>query len=207
MPSLLNFRNVSLFGNTEYGISRVNIEIWLRKKYHVILENDDKLNTLLGLFENRYKPDGGVIYKKEGLYVQSDRLILGDKVYEQIVEKWLALSDEFFYFGDKRRSKSYFMDLLKAKYIRYFPIYKLRGEDRLKFVLLSLIFQESGIILISKLLVRELTDQYREYVERLINETHCTLCLFSSLEHPADQFSQILENRSLQKIDLTSTGQ
>ena len=206
MPSLLTFRNVSLFGDTEYGISRVNIDIWLRKKYHFVLGNDDQLNTLLGLFENRYQPDGGSIYKKEKLFVQSDRLILGDKIYEQLVEKWLALSDEFFYFGGKRRSKSYFIDLLNAKHIRYFPIYKLKGEDRLKFALLSLTFQESGLILISKLLVRGLDDHYREYLVRLINETHCTLCLFSSMENPPAEFSETLHHPSIQKNNFSLIG-
>jgi len=197
------FRNVSFFADKEYGVSRVNLDILLRKKHHVILENRDKLNSLLGLFEKRYKPDTGTIYQKGRLFVQSDRLILGDKVYKQIAGKWLALHEEFFYFANKRRSKSYFVDLLRAKHIRHFPIYKLKGEDRLKFALLSLTFQESGLMLISKLLVTELSEAHKDYLEKIISDTHCTLCLFTSNDKPADQFARCLQNPSLLKTDLT----
>ena len=204
MPSLLMFRNVSLFESQSFGISRVNLDILQGKKYHFIADNDEKLNTLLGLLENRFNPDSGVLYRKDRLFVQSDRLILGDKIYEQHAAKWLALNDEFFFFGSKRRSKTYFIDALQAKHIRYLPIFKLKGEDRLKFVLLSLTFQETGLLLISKLLITPMADIYMDYLERLVHDTHCTLCLFSTALNPPSQHTELLEHPNLQKIDLRS---
>lgn len=204
MAFLLSFRNVSLFEKEEFGISRLNLEIQLRKKYHIILETEDKLNTLLGLFEGRYRKDGGMIYRKERLFVQSDRLLLGDKVYSRQVDNWLALDDEFFYFGNKRCSKSHFIDLLQAKHIKHFPVYKLKGEDKIKFALLALTFQETGLICISKLVIKPLANTWRDYVNRLIKDTHCTLCIFSSLENISSDFLRALDHVSLEKNDLTN---
>jgi len=108
-----------------------------------------------------------------------------------------------FYFDGKRRSKRTFLDDLKAKHIRHFPIYRLKGEDRIKFTLLALTFQESGLLLISTLLNSALSPTLARYLERVINGTHCTLCLFSALDLPPDENYDFLNNPNLQQIDLS----
>ncbi len=206
MPSLLTFQNVSLFADREFGISRLNIDIQQRKKYHIIFETQDRLNVVLGLIEGRYRKNSGIIFRKGKVFVQSDRLLLGDKVYSQQAGKWLALADQFFYFGGKRRTKQHFMDLLRAKHIRLLPIYKLRGDDKIKFTLLSLMFQENGIMAISRLPATPLSNSLQEHLYRIIKETHCTLCLFTSLDNPPSFPSDFLQNSSLIKMEIFSNN-
>lgn len=201
MASLLSFQNVSLFKNKEYGSLRLNFDIRLNKKYHFIVETDEKLNTLLGLIEGRFQNDSGIIERKEKLFVQSDRLLLGDKAYSKKVDEWLALRSEFFIFNGRRKSKQAIIELLKAKHIKYFPIYKLTGEDKIKFTLLSLTFQGSGLLVFSRLLNIELSEINRLFLGRLIRETACTPCLFSTLESPV--LNVETTDFDFEKIDLT----
>ncbi|MCP4749327.1 MAG: hypothetical protein GY866_00395 [Proteobacteria bacterium] len=184
MTSLLKFREVSLFKNEEFGVKQLSLDIQKRQKYHFVFETQDRLNAVLGLVEGRYKADSGIVVRADELFMQSDRLLMGDKVYSQNTGKWLALYDEFFYFDGKRRSKRTFIDLLQARSIRHFPIHRLRGDDKLKFVLLSLTFQESGVILINRLLTTPLSKPLQEQLDRIVNGTRCALCLFSCLEKP-----------------------
>ncbi len=201
MASLLSFQNVSLFKNEEYGSLRLNFDIRQNKKYHFTVETEEKLNTILGLVEGRFQNDSGIINRKEKLFVQSDRLLLGDKVYSKQVDKWLALRSEFFVFNGRRKSKQAILESLKAKHIKSLPVYKLIGEDKIKFALLSLAFQGSGLLVISKLLNIELSDITRPFLARLIRETSCTPCLFSSLEKPALNIETA--DFGFEKIDLT----
>lgn len=195
----VSFRYVSLFPKEEFGIREVSFTLRKGNQYHLILENEDKLNTLLGILEKRYRPHSGVIRREENDFVQSDRLLLGDKVYSQTVEKRLGLGGDFFHFEGRKRSKHYFVDLLKAKSITWSPIHRLRGEEKIKFTLLSLFFQRSGLILIRKLHHMEFADYLEEAYERLINNTHCTLCFLSTREE-FDRFEPTLPDVEVLEI-------
>ncbi len=202
MSSLIKFRDVSLFKGEDFGIVDVNFEIQKRKKTHFRLATQEKLKTLQGLIEGRFQPASGIARRDERIFIQSDRLLLGDKVLTKNAGNWLKQQDEFFYFDGKRRTKRTFLDDLKARNIRHFPIYRLKGEDRIKFALLALTFQESGLLLISTLLTTPLSPTLSRHLERIVNGTHCTLCLFSTKEHPPENTCNFLENPNLEQIDL-----
>ncbi|PCI22624.1 MAG: hypothetical protein COB67_13310 [SAR324 cluster bacterium] len=187
MPDLLSFYHVSLYAQEPFGLNEVSFTLEKGKKYHLILEDEDTKNTLLGILENRYRIQSGVIRKHGDIFVQSDRLLLGDKVYTQQVDRWLGLKGEFFHFDGRKRSKYGFVEQLKARSITYFPIYKLKGEDKIKFTLLSLLFQKSGLILISKLHRQKFSNLLQDPFERLIQQTHNTLCVISTREEENQQ--------------------
>ncbi|MFH2133075.1 MAG: hypothetical protein ABIK68_22070 [bacterium] len=202
MSMLIRFRGVSLFKNEEFGIKDVDFTIQKRRKYHIVLSTQEKLKTLLGMLEERFQADSGIIHRSERTFFQSDRLLLGDRIYQKNAGNWLKLQDEFFFFDDKRRSKRIFVDELRARHIRHFPIYRLKGENRIKFTLLALTFQETGLILISTLLNSELSSGMVQYLNRVITGTHCTLCLLSSLDTPPMKELNLQENPVLEQIDL-----
>jgi hypothetical protein len=202
MSSLIKFRDVSLFKGEEFGIVDVNFDIQQRKKTHFRLATQEKLKTLQGLIEGRFQPTSGIARRAERIFIQSDRLLLGDKVYTKNAGNWLKLKDEFFYFDGKRRTKRTFLDELKAQQIRHFPIYRLKDEDRIKFALLALTFQETGLLLISSLLTTVLSPTLSRHLERIVNGTHCTLCLLSTDDHPPEKSCNFLENPNLEQIDL-----
>lgn len=204
MATVLQYRDVSLFHKEEFGISNLNFNIHLRKKYHIIVKNQDKLNTLLGLMEGRFDPQKGFINKPGRLFTQSDRLLLGDKVYAKNSGDWLALKNNWFYFNNKRQSKYTIIDSLRARHIRHLPIYKLNPAEKIKFTLMSLMFQESGMILISRLPILELSEALTALLNRIINGTHCTLCVFS-IQNEVPQCNQKFEPYPLMtEIDLTA---
>ena len=71
------------------------------------------------------------------------------------------------------------MEELKARSIKHFPIYRLKGEDKIKFTLLSLTFQESGLIIISRLPQLDLSPTLSDHLIRLIEDSHCAVCLLT----------------------------
>ena len=182
MAVLLKFRNVSLFKNEPYGISRISLEIERGRKYRISVENEEQLNTLTGLLEGRFRKQSGLIERADKLFIQSDRLLLGDKVYSQTVKEFLFLRNDFFQFGGRRRSKFGFVQTIKAKHMVDYPIYKLRDSDKIKFALLAMAFQERGIILISQLHRLNLTPPLQQFLQRIIDETYTTCCLITSPE-------------------------
>ena len=201
MRSLISFRNVSLYEKEDFGISRINFELKKGKKYSFYTNTQEQANTVLGLLENRYRYDSGIVIRHEKLFIQSDRLLLGDKAYSKQVNQWLALKSEFFMSGGKPRSKQGFIETLNARHILHFPIFKLKGEDKIKFTLLSLAFQERGMLIISKLPVLPLTDIQRTFLKRLISESHTTVCLFASGEKKGDDLLSTHPDR--ERIDIT----
>ncbi len=204
MKPLIKFLNVSLYKDQEFGICDVNFELQKYRNYHFILPNRDKLETLLGLLEGRFQPQAGIVHSYGRIFSQSDRLLLGDKVYSQNTGNFLKLKDEHFYFEDRKRSKQTFLHDLKARHIRHFPIYKLKGEDRLKFVLLALTFQENGIIFISELLYAELPTYLKSHFHRFIRGTQCALCLMTIADQPLSHLDKLFEDTTLQELDLRS---
>ncbi|MBU2510256.1 hypothetical protein KJ966_02925 [bacterium] len=179
MAILLNFKKVSLFEKEQFGICNISFEIERHRKYHLIANSEEQLNSLAGLIEGRYQKHSGHIERAPRLFIQSDRLLMGEKTYSQNAGKWLALQSEFFKFGNRTRSKYYFIQTLKAGHLVEYPIYKLKDDDRIKFALLALAFQESGIILISKLLTQTLNDELRGFLHQIIRDTNTTVCLLT----------------------------
>lgn len=179
MAVLLSFRNVSLFKDEPFGLSNITFDIERHRKYHLITKGEEQLNTLAGLMEGRYRKQSGYIERDSKLFIQSDRLLMGDKIYQETAGKWLAVRSEFFRFGNKTRSKFGFIQQLNARYLLDYPIYKLQGNDRIKFALLALAFQETGIILISKLPTLDLNDLFNDFLHRIIKDTNTTVCLLS----------------------------
>lgn len=177
MAILLRFQKVSLFKEEPFGISELSFEIERGRKYGILTNSEEQLNTLVGLLEGRFQKESGYLERKSKLFLQSDRLLLGDKVFSQTAEKWLALKSEFFQFGGRRRSKFGFIQTLNAKSILDYPIYKLDAAGKTKFALLALAFQESGITLISTLNSKKLPQEQSVYLERLVKETNTTCCL------------------------------
>ncbi len=201
MSALIKFLNVSLYKDQDFGVCDVSFELQKYRKYHFVLPDREKLKTLLGLLEGRYRPQAGIVHQYERLFIQSDRLLLGDKVYSQTAGRYLKLQDEHFNFEDRKRSKQTFLHDRNARHIRHFPIYKLRGEDQLKFALLALGFQESGLMLISEIPTRELSGQLSGYLQRIIMGTRSTLCLLTEPGQPIEWLEKISEEVSITQID------
>ncbi len=183
MAILLKFKNICLFKDQPYGINKLTFKIERGRKYLFQTKSEDQLNTLAGLIEGRFRKQSGLIERADKLFIQSDRLLMGDKVYSQTVKEWLLLSNDLFQFGTRRRSKFGIIQTIKAKHLVDYPIYKLRGTDKIKFTLLALAFQEKGIILISKLQTLDLERSLQQFLQRIIDETHTTCCL---LTYPAE---------------------
>lgn len=177
MAILINFQNVSLYPDESYGLANLSFTIERSRKYFIQLETAEKLNALAGLLENRFGNYSGFVERKDRLFVQSDRLLMGDRVYRREAKAYLAVDDQFFTFGGRKRSKFGFIETLNARRILDFPIYRLTPSDRIKFTLLALAFQESGLILISGLLTEDLDPVQQEFLKRVINQTQATCCL------------------------------
>ncbi len=175
---IVSFFHVGLFPKKKFGISEVSFQLRNRGKYRIVTDSDDQTDCLLRLLEGRHQPCSGLIRKQKGLFVQSDRLLMGDRVIGKKAEEYLNLRSSQFRFDGRRRSKMYFIDLLAAKHILFFPVYKLQGEDRIKFALLSLLFQGSGLTLISEVVYRELNAVQAGLLAELLQKGHCTICVF-----------------------------
>lgn len=202
MPKLLEFRNVSLFKDKPFGVSGISFIIRPQGRYVMRVDNGQALETLAGLIEQRFKKQSGYVERKDKLFVQSDRLLLGEKEYDKTPRKYLALSNEFFKFGGKQRSKTGFIETIRAKTYLDFPIYKLDPAHRLKFTLLALAFQETGIVLISHLLTKDLDADESRLLWRIINESHAACCLIHYGQVKDELFSSI--KREVETIDFRS---
>jgi hypothetical protein len=202
MAVLLKIRKVSLYKDQPFGINQLSLDIERGRKYHITVDNEEQLHTLAGLIEGRFKKQSGFIEKADRLFIQSDRLLLGDKVYSQTVKEFLFLSNDFFHFGGRRRSKFGFIQTLKAKHLVDYPIYKLREADKIKFTLLALAFQERGITLISKLPAMQVENTQHQFLQRIIDETHTTCCLLTS----PNEASHTLSLKVPEAIEITVGG-
>lgn len=198
---ILTFRNVSCFPEEEFGLSRISFKIERHKNYYFKLKSDDQLKCLLSLIEKRFKAESGYIDRCNCLFFQSDRQLMGDKIYDREVGSWFDLNDSFFYFDGRRRSKEAFIDKLKFKSHKYSLIYKLRGKDKLKFAILSMVFQGRGIIFISQLLKEELPEEVFELLCRLIKGSDCAVCLLTSEESKTELIDSLLELNEFKTYD------
>lgn len=204
MPRLLEFRNVSLFKDKPFGVSGISFIIRPQGRYLMRVDNEQTLETLTGLIEQRFKKQSGYVERKDRLFVQSDRLLLGGKEYEKTPRKYLALNNEFFKFGGRQRSKTGFIESIRAKTYLDFPIYRLDPLHRLKFTLLAMAFQETGIILISRLPAMDLESDLEELFLRIINESHAACCLMHYGQIKDELFSSI--NQEMETFDFRSAG-
>ena len=204
MIPLIAFRNVSSFPQEDFGLNRINFSITARGRTHLITKTDDKLHTLLKLLEGGISSDQGFIEKEATVMIQSDRQLLGDKVLAHNAGYYLALeNDAFFYFEGKNRSKENFVNKLKARHIRHYRIYKLRGEEKRNFTMLAMLFQESGTILINSFIINSLSEILQEIFFRFINGSPASLCFCSSLETPPlFSLDEVLQDREIERFEL-----
>jgi hypothetical protein len=201
MAILIKFHNVSLFPGQPFGLSELSFEIERGRRYHLKTDVEERVSTVAGLLEGRFTKESGLIERSQRLFVQSDRLLLGDKSYMQTAEEWLLLQNEFFQFGNRRRSKFGFIQTLNAKHFLDYPIYKLHDQDRIKFTLLALAFQETGISLVSKLLTMDLADYQLNFLLRIIRETQSTCCLLSGPACKFDRFESNLPDLNVLRLN------
>ena len=188
MAVLLKFQNVSLFKQEAYGLSEISFKLERNRRYSIRTRSEEQSKTLTGLIEDRFRKDHGYIERAKNLFIQSDRGLLGDRVFAQTAGEWLSVQNEFFQFGGRKRSKFGFIQSLNARHLIDFPIYKLDQTRRTTFALLSLAFQERGIILIDRLLDLELNTEQQELLKRIVRDTHTTCCLVSS--HPVQEIGR-----------------
>ena len=183
MAILLDFRNVYLFREEPFGVENISFTIERHRKYKIILKSAEQLNTLAGLLEGKYQKQGGHIDRKPDLFVQSDRKLLEENPFDKTPRRKLAMQSEFFNFGGRQRTKFGFIQRLKAKHLLDYPIHKLTGKDRVKYALLAMTFQESGLILISQLLMEPISQQEKEHLFEIIEKSNATVCLITSSEN------------------------
>ncbi len=202
MADLLTFSDVSLYPDDPFGISKIDLSIKKGKKQLIYLPDREKLKTLLGLLEGRYRPQSGVIRKFNDFFIQSDRQLMGDKVYTKTAERWLALGADSFFFDGRQRSKFGFIEQLKAKHILHLPIHKLRGEEKTKITLLSLLFQGSGLILVSKLFETPMEPSSKSLFSKILTKSGLSLVGLTTDHELSSKFDCLnnFETTSLQQL-------
>ncbi|OGH02032.1 MAG: hypothetical protein A2600_04810 [Candidatus Lambdaproteobacteria bacterium RIFOXYD1_FULL_56_27] len=203
---LIQFANVGFFPDQEFGLKRVSLELEWGKRYKITLANQDQMSGFLGILEGRYQVHRGRIYKARDYACHSDRLLLGDRVYKKKVGPFLTLeSQPFLQFGGRRRAKRTLMEELRAYSLRHLQVYKLKGDERLKFALLSLGFQESGLILISQLFLRQLDGPMENFFTQLVQESRCALALVCHLQTPQEGLERWTGLANFLPLDLSQS--
>lgn len=176
MGTLVQLSNVSFYPEEPFGLKRINLELHWGKRYLLQMDDPEQLSAVLGILEGRYKADGGVVYKTREYVCQSDRLLLEDRVYRKKMGPYLAVDGQpFMNFGGRRRSKQILMEGMKAWSLRHFQIYRLRGEEKTKFALLALGFQETGLLIVSKLQTRDFSEPMEAFFRDVIDSSPCTI--------------------------------
>ncbi|MDT8445599.1 MAG: hypothetical protein RRB13_01725 [bacterium] len=203
MALVAQLSNIDLFAGEEFGLQRVSLEIESGRRYHLLFDHRDQLNCLFGILEGRYRPDRGVVTKAREYLCQSDRLLLGEKVYRRHAGGYLALESEpFTRLGGRRTAKRHLMEQIKAWHLRHFPIYKLHGEDKLRFVLCALAFQESGLILISELHKRPLDPPMQELFRQMLTQSEAAVVVASCADETSAEAEGWLKQLNYQGFDL-----
>jgi len=180
---LVAFHRVCFMESDDFGVSDVSFKLFNKKKYLFSIGNKDTIQCVMGLMEKRYQAERGIIKREDNLFIQSDRLLLEDRVISKMTDTWLGINSDFFYLAGVRKSKRFYVDLLKAKNILHYPVYKLKKDDKIKFVLLSLLFQKSGLILINKLLNMELDKNMKHVLHKILFESHNLICIFHDINN------------------------
>lgn len=207
MAAVVQLANVNLFAEEPFGLKRVSLEIQPGRNYLLEFATADQLNALLGILEGRFRPDTGQVYKAREYLCQSDRLLLGDKVYRRHAGGYLALEAQpFTRFEGRRQGKRSLMESIKAWHLRHFPIYKLHKEDKLRFVLCALAFQESGLMLISRLFQRELGPEMSSLIQRILQGSGASVVLAVDDENPSAEAHRWAQQAQATSIDLRGSG-
>lgn len=202
---LISFHSVCLMEKQQYGISDISFKLFEKQKYIFEIENKDTLHCVMGLLEKRYQAERGMIKREDDLFIQSDRMLLEDRVISSMTHKWLGINSDFFYLSGKRKSKRYYIDLLRAKNILYYPVYKLKKEDKIKFVLLALLFQGDGIILINKLLKLQLNEQMIYVLNEILLNSHNLVCILKLLDETSVDIDQCSTYKKISILDSSNT--
>lgn len=203
---MIRLINLSFFPEEEFGLNRINLTLEDYGRYLIHLDHQDQTKGLLGILEGRYHPHGGIVdFGDKRPFVQSDRQLLGEKVYSQEAGSYWLLKDPVFYLGGKRSNKFFYLDELRAKSLRHFPIYKLRGEERLKFCLLSLLFQEKGLILLSEIFLKELTEPMRRILDKIIQESRVILVMATHSVEGLETATSCFGEKNFQLLEPTKS--
>jgi len=203
VAALVEMSNVGLFPGEEWGLRGVDLELHWGRRYLIQLKQKDQLNGLLGIMEGRFKADQGVVTKTREYLCRSDRQLLGDKVYRRSAGAILAVeSQPIFRFGEERRVKQTMMLQIKAWHLRHFPIYKLHGLDRVRFALLHLAFQETGLILLSQIFFKALDEPMLALFLEFLQKSPCALAIAQADEEPIPELEAWLEGIKYETIDL-----
>jgi len=206
--TLVQLSNVSFYPDEPFGLNRVNFDLLWGKRYVLKMNDPEQLSAVLGILEGRYKADGGVVYKTREYLCQSDRLHLEDRVYRKKLGPYLAVEAQpFMNFGGRRRSKQILMEEMKAWHLRHFQIYRLRGEEKTKFSLLALGFQESGLLIISQLQKREFTEPMEAFLHDMIETSPCTILLAIAGEDLKKPLPEWVDLERFEVKDLTQANQ
>ena len=176
--------------NSDFGVTDISFKLYNKQKYIFNIKSKEILQCVVGLLEKRYPAERGFIKREDDLFMQSDRLLLEDRVISNVTYNWLGMGNDFFYLAGIRKSKRYYVDLLKAKDILHYPVYKLKKDDKIKFVLLSLLFQKNGLILISKLLNIELNENMKHVLSKILIDSHKIICIFHDANKNCFQLDQ-----------------
>lgn len=178
--SLISIKNGSFFSHQPFGLNRISFEIYRGRKYHISTDSKEKAMIICRLLEGRLSPQSGFLEREKNIFVQSDRLLLEDQVIEKTLGEKLLLKEPFFYFKDKNRTKQIYLEKFQMrKSILNIPVYKLEHSKKIQFALLSLLFQESGLIILQSILEHPLNTIEAEILYEILQFTRCTLCVIT----------------------------
>ena len=171
------FRNVSFLPEERMGIRRLNFELRAGKRLFLATEHAEQSKFLTWLLTERVAPAGGIYEKPADAFCQSDRWWLeGERVVETPAGDWLNLAEPYLFLG-RRRSKFDFVDALQARSFLHSPVYRLRDEEAVRFALLSSLFQQSGLLVLSEVWKRPLDDACRRVLRRLVEDSPAALAV------------------------------
>ena len=173
---MIYFRNVSLFSGKEFGISRFNLEISNGARILLNCQPKVRAETLVRILEGKAHLKNGFIDKPFSFVIQSDRLLMQNHDKNTPRRKFF-LKEGFTNYLDRKRSKHSLIDQLNAKHILDLPLYKLNGQDRVKYALLSLLFQESGLMILFDLLQEQILSAYLDSLVQLFKISKTAICL------------------------------
>lgn len=165
---MIRFRNIDFYPNEEFGLRDISFTVNEGERLELVVSHEDQRTGIAGLLTGRFHPQAGRIYREEENHsVGYDADLLGGKVITEGVSRYWRLCKPEFEFQGRTKQKFVYIDLLRAKGLVSFTVNRLRGEERLKFALLALLFQTHGLLLLQDLPKKDLTPPMWELLQLL----------------------------------------
>ena len=165
---MIRFRNIDFYANEEFGLKDISFTVKDGERVELVVSHEDQRTGIAGLLTGRFHPQAGRIYREENNNsIGFDVDLLGGKVITEGVSRFWRLCKPEFEFQGRTKQKFVYIDLLRAKGLISFTVNRLRGEERLKFALLALLFQTQGLILLAELPKKDLTPAMLEVLQLL----------------------------------------